>query len=581
MNMSASRITKHFISVPTEHGSRQVHYRRAGGGPVVVMLHQSPSSSRDLIPLIEAFASDFTVIAPDTPGYGLSESFELTDPVIDDYAVALATFLDLLGVGDVCLLGNHTGAAIAIEFARRFPARTQAVVTNGYVLFTDAERDDVLQHYFVPFEPESDGAHFTRVWTRIRDQVIFFPWYAQFNETRLAFDVPDAKDLMPTVNDLLRAGLDEPIAYRAAFLYPGFARLQDLTVPTGLFAAHPDPLADQLERLGEIPDCIEAKAYESYADLFARAREIFHAHASGAAPEPVIPVADGHFAQDYIHVAQGQVYVRRCAGLSDEPPLLLLHHVGESAQSFRALADVLAGHRTLLAIDLPGHGETGGGETGDGVAIDPSHLTDLAILLQDILTAEGIDCVDVLADGLAASVATSLAQTAPQRVRRLIFKNIWYVGAALKADLATRAVPDVTPRFHGGHLLAAWFFARDSELFWPWYDTRAEAALPLKGLDPRLIHQRACDLLKAWDDYPACFEAALSYDLRPVLPKLTQPVLFAADPDRPHYRYSEDAVNQTRQGCVKAWPDDVRAQADVILAFLDKSPEKLKVRNRK
>ena len=48
-------------------GDRRVHYRRAGAGPPLVMLHASPGSSYVLRPLIELMARSRTVIAIDTP----------------------------------------------------------------------------------------------------------------------------------------------------------------------------------------------------------------------------------------------------------------------------------------------------------------------------------------------------------------------------------------------------------------------------------------------------------------------------------------------------------------------------------
>ncbi len=68
-------ITRHFATID---GTRQVHYRRAGKGPPVLLAHQSPTSGREHIPLIEYLAKDFTVIAPDTPGNGQSDP--LPDP---------------------------------------------------------------------------------------------------------------------------------------------------------------------------------------------------------------------------------------------------------------------------------------------------------------------------------------------------------------------------------------------------------------------------------------------------------------------------------------------------------------------
>ena len=61
-------ISRHFVTIDR----RQVHYRRAGEGPTLLMLHASLNTSATFLPLIGPLGNDFTVIALDTPGYGLS-----------------------------------------------------------------------------------------------------------------------------------------------------------------------------------------------------------------------------------------------------------------------------------------------------------------------------------------------------------------------------------------------------------------------------------------------------------------------------------------------------------------------------
>ena len=62
-------IRKHFVSVK----GRRVHYLRFGTGPVLVLLHASACSAKVMRDHIAYFGQKFTVIAPDTPGFGLSD----------------------------------------------------------------------------------------------------------------------------------------------------------------------------------------------------------------------------------------------------------------------------------------------------------------------------------------------------------------------------------------------------------------------------------------------------------------------------------------------------------------------------
>ena len=72
---------------------RQVHYRISGDGPPLLLLHQSPTSSAEMATTIEYFADEFTVIAPDTPGFGLSDYKEDTPSAVSYTHLTLPTIL--------------------------------------------------------------------------------------------------------------------------------------------------------------------------------------------------------------------------------------------------------------------------------------------------------------------------------------------------------------------------------------------------------------------------------------------------------------------------------------------------------
>ena len=212
-------------------GERRVMVRRAGSGPPVVLLHESPRSSAAFIPMIEALAERFTVIAPDTPGYGGSDPLELHRPQIADYADALKEVVDALGLERLALFGRHTGAAIAIEFANRYPAQVSGVVLEGCPAFTPEEMEELVAGYLPPFRPVWDGGHVAWLWSRIRDQFSFFPWNRQGPASRLAIDMPRPSILNRIAMDLLLAGDGYRVAYEAAFRYDGAAAAAAARVP--------------------------------------------------------------------------------------------------------------------------------------------------------------------------------------------------------------------------------------------------------------------------------------------------------------------------------------------------------------
>ena len=78
-----------------------VFYREAGrpGAPKLLLLHGFPTSShmfRDLIPLL---ADRFHIVAPDLPGFGLSDmpSRESFDYTFDNLAKVIGRFTEVVG----------------------------------------------------------------------------------------------------------------------------------------------------------------------------------------------------------------------------------------------------------------------------------------------------------------------------------------------------------------------------------------------------------------------------------------------------------------------------------------------------
>ena len=99
---------------------------------------------------------------------------------------------------------------------------------------------------------------------------------------------------------------------------------------------------------------------------------------------------------------------------SPRPPLLLLHGGGSTiASNWGLLLPRLAPSRSLLAVELQGHGRT---PTGDGPASFERSADDVARLLARL----AVGPVDVLGFSNGGQVALQLAARHPELVRRLI-----------------------------------------------------------------------------------------------------------------------------------------------------------------
>jgi pimeloyl-ACP methyl ester carboxylesterase len=223
---------------------RQVHYRRAGEGRPLLMIHASPGSSKQLEGKIARLAKTRSLIAPDTPGNGDSTPLPIEAPQIGDYAAALLPFLDAIGIERCDVYGTHTGANIGLELAIRYPARVRRLILDGVGLYPPAERRRMLEHYAHPFEPDLTGSQFLKAFMFCRDQYVFWPWFDTSREGRRDGGLPAPEVLHDWVLEVAKATRTYHLGYRAAFAYPAAERLPKLERPLLLMASQSDPLFD-------------------------------------------------------------------------------------------------------------------------------------------------------------------------------------------------------------------------------------------------------------------------------------------------------------------------------------------------
>ena len=91
------------------------------------------------------------------------------------------------------------------------------------------------------------------------------------------------------------------------------------------------------------------------------------------------------------------------------PPVVLVHGITESSEAWGPFVDRLAVDRTVLTVDLRGHGRSGDG--------DDRSTQRLATDVHDAVVAAGLDTVDVIGHSLGGMVAATYgALFEPRRV---------------------------------------------------------------------------------------------------------------------------------------------------------------------
>ncbi|HEY2663956.1 MAG TPA: alpha/beta hydrolase [Candidatus Binataceae bacterium] len=96
-------------------------------GRSIAFVHAAGSNGNAWHHQLDALAASHSPVAFDFPGHGRSAGVEGLRSV-GDYADFLAALLDTLRIPSAVIAGRSMGGAIAMDFALRYPQRTQALV---------------------------------------------------------------------------------------------------------------------------------------------------------------------------------------------------------------------------------------------------------------------------------------------------------------------------------------------------------------------------------------------------------------------------------------------------------------------
>ncbi|MBK17736.1 MAG: hypothetical protein CMM52_02715 [Rhodospirillaceae bacterium] len=124
-----------------------ISYRERGEGEPLFFLHGMGCGSVNWESQYDQFSDRYRVIGWDAPGYGKSSDFDTDLPSVADYAMAMAGFLDALGIEKAHLVGHSYGGIMVTAFHRAFPDRVrsltlaQPVVGGGIDKPEDREKE--------------------------------------------------------------------------------------------------------------------------------------------------------------------------------------------------------------------------------------------------------------------------------------------------------------------------------------------------------------------------------------------------------------------------------------------------------
>ena len=206
----------------------------------------------------------------------------------------------------------------------------------------------------------------------------------------------------------------------------------------------------------------------------------------------------------YVKVESLQVHYKRsgdfnkCGGKT----LLLLHEMPLSSDVFDLILPKLATQVTVIAIDLPGFGNSDASPKIDSVI-------EYARFLWKVLDLIGIEETSILGVHGGASIAIEMADLNPNRVNRLILTGIPLLTNAeiigLKNGLINLELKKDGTHFHN---------------WWNFFSEKWSEDTPVE-----IIHHSVMQVMNAGPNYKVGYHAAFDYDPTNSLTRLRHPVL--------------------------------------------------------
>jgi pimeloyl-ACP methyl ester carboxylesterase len=113
----------------------RIAYVERGAGPIALFLHGLPLNGYEWRDVIAESSRERRCLAPDMMGLGYTEVAAGQGVSFPEQAKMIAAFLDALGVDQVDLVGNDTGAGVSQLVTAHFPERVRSLTLTNCEVF--------------------------------------------------------------------------------------------------------------------------------------------------------------------------------------------------------------------------------------------------------------------------------------------------------------------------------------------------------------------------------------------------------------------------------------------------------------
>ena len=242
----------------------QMHYRFAGKGDPIVMLHMSASSSGEFEGSGDILAKKYSVYAVDLFGYGYTDKPEKYLS-IQEHMETIVDFMDSMKISSAYLVGSLVGANICARLAAELPNRVKGLWLASVCYNADPTFYPNLRPAFTKKPPMDDGSHLNEIWNKMSK----YPESAEVKDVRATF-----MHLAGPAVEAMHWALCEDADFADCL-----PKIQAPTIVTDFGFPAPGPMPDEAAKL--IPGAkfevmtgcsplVTISAPEKFADLFTK-----------------------------------------------------------------------------------------------------------------------------------------------------------------------------------------------------------------------------------------------------------------------------------------------------------------------
>ena len=239
----------------------------------------------------------------------------------------------------------------------------------------------------------------------------------------------------------------------------------------------------------------------------------------------------------FAETAKGRIHYRYHLPGSARGTLLMLHASPTSSWSMRTLGGALGGALNVVCPDTPGNGDS------DPLEMEQPRIEDFASSMIALLDTLGIEHASAYGSHTGAHTCIELGIAEPERIRKVVLDGIALFEGEERLDMLRNYAPEIHPDLEGRHLVWAFQFMRDQNIFFPWFKRDPEHLRGTGLVAPELLQAATLEVLKALTTYHKAYRAAFSHRVRERMPLLTQEALALCDEQDPLLEHTREAAS--------------------------------------